>query len=242
MFIELIGPPGSGKTTVAALLDLQLSSRTTLPLVSSGDLARLDKTMGDHYVKRAGPVLRVLLLLRLLIQYPLVVGAILALAAVHGPNRKERYRRARRLLGHLLLLARLRRVAKSSVIILDDGFVQRLWSMLIESKELRAEALIRVALERYCAMIRPLCITLVIDDAATTDRVFRRKSRGRFNEGTGADRRHEFNRWLEYHRSIVALLPPHVIAASVDADGTPDEVAQRLSRVVSHLAGCRHAA
>lgn len=241
MFIELIGPPGSGKTTIAALLDEHLS-RTTVNYISSGDLTRLDCELGDHHIKRIGLARRVISLAPLLWHHPRVAAIVLALAALHGPNRRERYRRARRLLAHFLLLLRLRQRAENSVIILDDGFVQRLWSMLIESTDLRATSMIKVVLDRYHATLRPVCVSLEIDDSAATTRVFNRESRGRFNQSTNEMRRRDFARWLDYHRRLVALLPPGAIVDSVDANGTPSEVAQRLTTIVICLAERQHAA
>lgn len=235
MFVELIGPPGCGKTTIARLLD-EWFAGSALPYVRSTELASLDSDIGEHYLKRIGFFGQVFCLAPLLWHHPRIAVGVLFLAATHGPPYRTRFQRARRILGHFLLMLRLRRLADERVIVLDDGFVQRLWSLLVESKSLHGERLVRIVLDQYYATLAPLGVNLEIADDVTTARVFGRNSRGRFNRESGEERRQAFSRWLGYHRRLVTLLPSKAIQASIDASGEPGEVADRLAAVVIGLA------
>lgn len=235
MFVELIGPPGCGKTTITRLLD-EWFADGPLPYVTSTELASFDRDIGEHYLERIGFIGRVFSLAPLLWRQPRVTVGVLILAAMHGPPYRKRFRRARRVLGHFLLMLRLRKLAEQRVIVLDDGFVQRLWSLVVESEKLHGERIIRTVLAHYDAALAPLGVNLEIDDDATTARVFGRNSRGRFNRESGEERRRAFALWLGYHRRLVALLPSKAIQASIDASGEPREVADRLAAVVIGLA------
>jgi hypothetical protein len=235
MLIELIGPPGSGKSTIARLLDRHLSA-SRLPYLSSAELLRLDHRMGERSLKQMDVARRLLALGGLLWRFPGLVTRVWLLALLHGPPLGRRLRRARRLLGHFMLLHRLRDVAGGRLVVLDEGLLQRLWSLNIESTGLRGEPLCRAVLAEYHAEIAPLAVSLEIADEEATTRVFNRQSKGRFNELAAPARRAAFDRWLGYHRRLVALLPQGAIVATIDTRGEPAAVAERLAVVVAELA------
>lgn len=235
MFVELIGPPGCGKTTIAHLLDKRFAG-STFPYVTSTELDNFDNRIGERSLKHIGLLGRVFTLGPLLWHQPRIAMGVLVLAAMHGPPYWKRFRRSRRVLGHFLLMLRLRSLAEERIIVLDDGFVQRLWSLLVESKKLHGERIIGNVLARYYAALSPIGVNLEIDDDATTARVFARNSRGRFNRDSSEERRQAFASWLGFHRRLLALLPPEAIHASIDAGGEPQEVADRLAAVIADLA------
>lgn len=234
MLVELIGPSGCGKSTVARLLDEPLAA-AGVAFCSFDELERLDRELGERSLKRLG-LRRILVLAPLFWQQPRLYFGILAIAVAHGPPFFKRKRRARRLLGHLLFLTRLEQQAQGRVIVLHEGFFQRLWSLVIESRSLRATAVIRAVLAEYHARFRPIAINLVLADEIAAARVFTRQSRGRFNRDSSPKRRAEFARWLDYRSQMLDLLPPDAITASIEADDDPATVASRLAEVITRLA------
>lgn len=241
MIVELIGPAGSGKTTAARHLDDLLGPR--LPaLLPSAELERLDREIGERHLERLPFGARLRALGPLVARHPGVALPVLALALLHGPPYKRRLRRAQRCLGHVLLMLRLRRQMPDAIVVVDDGFTQTLWTMLIDSRALRATWLIRTALAAYHRAVQQRAIRLRVDDDTATVRVFGRESSGRFNRDAPAGRRQAFGRWLAYHRRLVELLPAHVFAAVIDATGAERDVARALADVVVDLASAPRAA
>lgn len=203
----------------------------------SDELARLDTKFGDQYLEKIGLFGRLASLSSLLWHFPRIVLPVLAIAVLHGTPYRKRFRRARRLLGHFALLIQLRSIAESRIVVLDDGFLQRLWSLVIESSKLRGQGTIARLLAEYYTSIAPLAVELLISGDVTERRVFNRVSRGRFNRNSSAERRRRFPRWLEYHRELVTLLPPTAVQIKIDAETSPAEIANKvrlaLNRIIS---------
>lgn len=237
MFVELIGPAGSGKTTVARLLDAPLAA-AGIAACSFAELDRLNRQFGEHSLKPLG-FRRVFVLAPLYWRHPRIAFGLLAIAVAHGPPFRKRLRRARRVLGHFLFMLRLEERGEERVLVMHEGFLQRLWSVVIESKELRLEGVIRSVLADYHALLRPVAIALEVDDEVAAARVFARNSRGRFNLGSSGERKAEFPRWLDYRRRLLALLPADAIAGSVDAAGTPESTARATAALISRAADAR---
>jgi len=241
VIIELIGPAGCGKTTAARHLDRLLRGHTPA-LLGFEALERLDREIGERHLERLPFRKRMRLLLPLFLRHPRIAIPVMVLALVHGPPYKKRFRRAQRSLGHVLLMLRLRRLMPDMVVVADDGFTQTLWTMLVDSRALRGAWLIRLALASYHAVVEQRGLRFRIDDQTAAARVFGRESPGRFNRNAPDERRHAFGRWLAYHRRLVALLPEAVVAGTIDATGSEQDVARALADAIADLAGGAHTA
>ncbi|MBX6320540.1 MAG: hypothetical protein IRY94_01810 [Rhodospirillaceae bacterium] len=238
MFVELVGPPGCGKTTTARLLD-GLMERQGLRYVPFDELDRLDIAIGERHIKRSKFLRRMMSLAPLLWRHPSIMLGVLVIAAVHGPPYGTRFRYARRLLAHFLFLLRIRDLGRDRIVVVHGGFVQMMWSMVIESPRLRALPLIRMVFRRYHDAIRPVGIELKIDHATAAERAFSRTTRGRFNKQSHPERRAQFGKWLAYHETLRSLLPPAAIVTAIDAGSGSEAVASRVTTVLAAIAGRR---
>ena len=231
VLIELIGPAGCGKTTVAHLVDRALAERG-VPHVSLAELEAADRRFGEKRITQYNFPGKTWMILPLALRHPTVVIDVFALAYLHGQPRKRRIRQANRVLAGFRMLKRLRRRHRGQVLVVHEGVVQMLWSMLVESEELRGRWLIRHFLRRYHRVLGPAGIRFVIDDATVQERVFQRTRGKRFSASSSEQRRQEFPRWLDYHRELIALAPPGLIHATVDASGPPEAIARQVTELI----------
>ena len=88
--------------------------------------------------------------------------------------------------------------------------------------------LLRSLLAAYYADTGVRCIRLELSDQLTESRAFERQTRGRFHRGAGRTIRAQTARWIPLHRELVALLPHGVVAGSVDASASPEQVANAI--------------
>jgi thymidylate kinase len=216
MVFELIGPAGCGKTTVARLVDRALDERG-VDHVGWAELEAADRRFGEKRITRYNFPGKTWMLLPLFLRHPSVVAGVFALALLHGPPQKRRIRQANRALAHVRMVKRLARRHPGRVLVLHEGLLQMLWSTTVESEQLRGRWIVRHLLRRYQRILAPRGILFRIDDQSAQERVFQRTSGNRFSVTSSEQRRREFPRWLAYHRELVAMAPPGLIAATVDA-------------------------
>ena len=231
MIVQLLGLPGSGKTLAAARA-LQILSDRGLDCVGPAELDRYRSEHGDRFLSRTGVLRRWYHFSALCWRHPGLVARVAWLTLLHGPFSRRRWRKARRALAMQLMITRLPGVFPGRVLILDEGFLQKLWSTLVESAALRGLSQIEALLAHCYGDGAAYCIQLEISDQLANERVFARASKGRFNRDAGESRRGDFNRWLAYHHALMARLPAGAIVASIDASASPEEVAQSLADAV----------
>jgi hypothetical protein len=245
MLVELIGPAGCGKTTVARELDARLAA-LGVDRVGMDELAAIDRRIGEKRITRYNFPGKTWMLLPLALRHPTVVAGVFALALLHGPPRKRRIRQANRALAHFRMLKRLRRRTRGRVLVVHEGLLQMLWSTTVESEALRGRWIVRHVLRRYQRVLAPHGILFRIDDATAQERVFQRTHGNRFSASSSAERRRDFPRWLAYHRELVALAPPGLVRDVVDASEPLDALVRRvgeaiLARVAAGPQGARGA-
>ncbi len=227
MIVEIVGPPGVGKTTIAAQLD-NLPRDQEVPLLSFAEYQLLDREIGEAAIMKKGRIERWLTLAPLCWRRPRLVGSMVMLTLMHGRPFLRRARKAQRLLAHTLFTERLQARFPEKVVVHHDGFMQCLWSTLIDSQSLRGRAMIRSIMRDYHQRVQPRLILLEIDDALAASRVFERTSKGRFNRDSSPKQRSEFGRWLGYHRELVSLLPAAFDVTRIAASAAPDMLAQQV--------------
>jgi len=145
-------------------------------------------------------------------------------------------RKAFRCLANLAITERLLERHPDDLIVIDDGFTQTLWSLVVESRSLRGRGLIRIALADYQHAIGQRAIRLRVDHEEIEERVFARESGGRFNRDAGAPVRAAYRKWLGYFEEIAALAPPGMIVDEIDARRDPDLVATSLAEAIEAIA------
>jgi len=234
MIVELIGVPGSGKTE-ATLRALDLLAARGINCVGYEELERYRTERGDRYLNRCNLVARLFHFATLYRRYPAVVLRVRWLALRHGAIGRKRWRKARRPLANLLMALRLESEFPGRVVILDDGFLQKLWSMLIGAASLRGLAHVEALLAEYYAATGVRCIRLDIPDDLAVERAFARDSKGRFNRDAGAKIRTEFGAWLGHHRACMERMPRGAVVARIDGSQPPDLVAAAVVDCVAHL-------
>jgi hypothetical protein len=227
MIVEIAGPPGVGKTTIAAQLD-DLPPDPEVPLLSFAEYQILDREIGEAAIMKKGRLERWLSLAPLCWRRPRLVGSMLMLTLLHGRPFLRRARKAQRLLAHTLFTEKLQARFPEKVVVHHDGFVQCLWSTLIDSRSLGGQRLIRSIIRDYHERVQPHLILLEIDDAMAASRVFERTSKGRFNRDSSPKQRSEFGRWLGYHRELVSLVPAALDVTRIDASTPSDMLAQQV--------------
>lgn len=228
MIIELVGPPGSGKTAVADALIEALRS-AGIDTVGFDELEDYRTRRGDRRLNRMNAVQRWVTLAPLRRRFPGLTANLLRLVWDHRALTRKRWRKARRPLTHWWMARDLETMFPGRVIVLDDGFVQKVWSLLMGPGELRALPLIRVMFKAYYADTNAKCIRLDVSDTTAFARAFDRETSGRFHRGTSAKLREQTARWIGLHRTLSALVPAEHLLAVVDAN-------QPLADVVSDLA------
>jgi hypothetical protein len=151
---------------------------------------------------------------------------------LHGRPFRRRARKAERLIAHAFFTERLQARYPDQICIHHDGFIQCLWSTVIDSRKLRAQEMIRSVMQDYYARVRPKMILLEFDDALATSRVFGRTSTGRFNRDSSPKQKAEFERWLGAYRELVSLLPKDLDMTRINAEAPPEFVAEQVLGVL----------
>jgi hypothetical protein len=224
MIVELVGPPGAGKTTLAEEFD-RLGPRPDVPLLAFREYQAIDREMGETAIMKLGRMAYWRTIGPVCLRRPGLAFSLAVLILLHGRPFKHRGRKARRVLAHVLFTERLLEHFPDRVVIHHDGFTQCIWSMLIDSQRLRGRWLIRWIMRNFYGSVCARILVLAIDDTTVSKRVFARTSKGRFNRNSSPSRRAEFGRWLDYHRELVALLPENLVDSRIDACCDPAALA-----------------
>jgi thymidylate kinase len=233
MIVEIIGSPGLGKTTTASLLDdVSRESDADFALLSFADYRRLDREIGEAGIMRKGRMARCRMLAPMCWRRPRLVLSVGILTVLHGRPFLHRARKAQRLIAHALFTERLQTMFPDEICVHHDGFMQCLWSTVIDSRALRGKTMIRSIMRDYYGRVRPRMILLELDDTLVTSRVFGRTSAGRFNRESSSKQRAEFDRWLNYYRELVSLLPNDLDMTRIEADAPPAIIADRVFSVL----------
>lgn len=234
MIIELIGPSGAGKTTVVGQLD-DYDGREPLKLISSAELRKLEHEAGWRLLRECKGVAKIREFGPLYWRHPGIAWPLLALTILQG--RPFRWRSAKRILAALSFSLHLEQTRRNRTVILDEGFFQALWALLINSKKLRGIWLIERIMMNYQRLIDPVNILLTVDPATAKSRAFSRKSNGRFNQETSSEQWRQFDFALDHHRQITALMPPNMIRATIDGAYNKADVSRTLVRTITALLG-----
>ncbi|MFO0687854.1 MAG: hypothetical protein U0900_04050 [Myxococcota bacterium] len=231
MLVELIGHPGSGKSTLLAEID-STSDPTFSSMLTNQEYQELDRARGERSIMKSSRLRRWIRVLPVFWRHPRLASRVVVLMILHGRPFFRRLRKAERLLAHVIFTDELLETFPGRIIVHQDGFLQCLWSMLIESRSLRGTRLIESLFEIYYLPRNPLLVGLEVDDRIATRRVFNRISRGRFNRDSSPRRRAEFGKWLARHHELVELLPASLRRERIDGDGTVSCVMSEFAAVL----------
>lgn len=234
MFIEFVGPPGAGKTTVMKLLG-EKAKQSPLVLTSFEDYQQLNLEFGEKAIMRSNFFARWLTLIKLAWRRPQLVATVSKLYFLHGTPLLRRLRKAQKLLAFFIFAERLTANCPEKIVVFHDGFLQCLWSMLIDSQSLRGQTLIQALLDEYYGEFEPLLMMLDAEDSVVSARIFERSSRGRFNKDSSPARRAEFGRWLAYHRELTGYLPAGLTMFHFAAASSPEQLAGEIYHTIEQL-------
>lgn len=240
MIVELVGPSGSGKTTAASRLS-DGPCKNELNLVSPEELRCFENQSGwrklrEDILKDRG-LSKFRRLSAFYLKHPGIAWPLFALMVLQG--RPYRWRAASRALATFSLSVYLKGHKPNRTIILDEGFTQALWALLIGSQKLRGRWLIRRLITAHQRLINPINIVFAIEPGTARDRVFSRNSKGRFNKESDSELKKQFEFAFHHHCQIVAMMPPSVIDATLDATDTEADITKRLAQVITTLIqGC----
>ncbi|MGI9329791.1 MAG: hypothetical protein ACR2QB_03665 [Gammaproteobacteria bacterium] len=228
MLIELIGPSGIGKTTILRGLAATPVGQRADFLSYEDYIARRRIEAGDKHGEEPS-------ILPLFWQHPRFAMAVMTLAFMHGPPVKRRFRKALRCLASLAIAQELRSRYPDKLIVIDNGFTQTLWSLVVESRVLRGQNQIAAAMACYYELVHQQGIRLLVDDEQIKTRVFARESSGRFNRDAGKTEREAYGKWLDFFREIVSRAPKGMIVAEVDGQQSPENVAAAIAHTIDSL-------
>jgi hypothetical protein len=229
MLIELIGPSGIGKTAA-------IRSLAHTPIGRRSDFRLYDDYMDKRRSHEEGRFGKKPGVLPLLWRHPRLVASIVWLTLLHGPPLRRRMRKGHRCLANFAITERQQRQHPDDLTVIDDGFTQTLWSLVVESEALRGHRSLRDAMAYYHRVVGHHAIRLLVDDEEIIERVFSRQSGGRFNRQAGPEIQDAYRRWLGIFKEIVALAPPGMVVAEVEARSDPDAVAAALAKVIERIA------
>lgn len=232
VIVELVGRPGSGKTSTARAA-LALLQERGLAVVPFAELDAYQSTRGERFLIRCNILLRAFHFARFYRRQLRFLLGVWWLTLRHGGLSPGHWRKARRPLASLLVACRLAADFPGRGILIHDGFVQKLWSTLIESRALRDRERIAALLASYYQLTGIRCIVLQAPAEVVTERIFSRDSKGRFNRHSPPRRRQEFARWLGYHDAITGSLPAAAVLGEIDATLAPDAVAEQVARLIA---------
>jgi hypothetical protein len=236
MIVEFVGLPGAGKTTLAKEFD-RLDPRPGAPFLAFEEYQALKIEMGEIAIMRLGRTAFWRAIGPVCLRRPGLAFSLAVLTVLHGRPFKRRARKARRVLAHVLFTERLVEHFPDRIVVHHDGFTQAIWSMVIDSRRLRGQRLIRLAMRNFYGSIPVRILILEIDDTTVVKRVFGRTSKGRFNTNSSPSRRAEFGRWLDYHRELVKLLAENLAVSRIDASCDPAALAAVAQRILTDNSG-----
>lgn len=232
MIVELIGPSGCGKTTTVEQLG-QHRHQTGHSLMGIAEFRQLESERGWVRIRKLGHLAFIREVGPLFWRYPRMAWSIIALTALQG--RPFRTRAAKRTLGTLSFSLHLQKHYPERFVVLDEGFVQSLWALLIGSRQLRGQWFLQQIIKAYWLRVRPIGIQLKIDDDLARARAFSRQSLGRFNQASSADLHHQFGSAVENHRRLVTLMPKAMIYATVDVDCAKSELSASVADIIKTI-------
>jgi len=125
-FIEFIGNPGSGKSTLGNIVASNLSKKTKVYNLSK----RISN--GKQGIKQ---LLKIYYLLRFLISRPILfVNLFLSILRTEQPSNKLSFKLSANII-YLISLIQMLNKSDYDYIILDQGIIQALWSIKYEAKK-----------------------------------------------------------------------------------------------------------
>lgn len=235
VIVELIGLPGSGKTA-ATLRAIELLAARGVDVVGYDEFERYRTERGDRHLNRCNPVTRFVRLGDLRRRHPDALRRVRALVLLHGALSPKRWRKARRPLTNLHMIEHLPATFAGRVLILDDGFLQKLWSMLVGNGELEGLEHVEALLAEYYAATGVRCIRLEVADDVALERVFGRDSKGRFNRDASERLRDRARRWFAEHHAIRERMPAGPLIARIDGAAPPETVAIAVADCIERVA------
>jgi hypothetical protein len=217
-----MGPSGIGKTTIGRLAAARVPADAEFRLKLASDADR-----------RGDEVWRLRDVVRAMRRDPQLARRALWVALCHGPPVVRRLRKAVRLIQYPLELERWRAASTAHTLVIDEGFLQKLWALVVESRRLHARATLGNLLRSHYGRSGVHGVLLEAGDALVAERVFARTTRGRFSRDADPTLREAYVPWIGAHRTLVAMLPAGTVAATVDTRAGPESAAAELARIVA---------
>jgi hypothetical protein len=164
------------------------------------------------------------------------VRRVRALVLLQGALSPKRWRKARRPLTNLLMIEQLPVAFAGRVLVLDDGFLQKLWSMLVGKSAVEGLEHVEALLAEYYAATGVRCIQLQVPDDVALERVFGRDSKGRFNRNASDRLRDRSRRWFAEHHAISERMSVGPVIARIDGEAAPEAVATAVADCIERVA------